>query len=312
LSASYIIKGNLTERQIETDVAQYLGWCSKGLPFRLHDVDEQLTGADKLSDVAVPIYIQFKKSTGLLSPATYPIKRRANEGALQAIRRFRAHHGLPDDPTLFFELRKQAENATDFQHNVLFAHHRPPSSYAIYVAPLHLNRKVYYEELCSGPRFLDDPWSWLPVEVLTTWGFQSWLSRFDLQTFLRNHVSIPPHQRVSHHNHHYAYSTAGDSITWHSGEVVERGTSRLSDFMTRRTRQLLSPEYDLPSPNQGLSVARDFLISIDHVDEAVLDGDGPLEQLHKYGQWLWKEHGIRQMMLLGNRQELTELRSHRK
>jgi hypothetical protein len=113
LSASYVIKGNLTGKQIEADVSSYLGWCAQDLPFRLHDVNEQLTGADKMSDVTVPIYIQFKKSTGLRGSSSQPARRRSNESALQAIRRFRAHHGLPDDPTLFFGLRKRAEGAID-------------------------------------------------------------------------------------------------------------------------------------------------------------------------------------------------------
>jgi hypothetical protein len=312
LSASYVVEGDLTEKQIEADVAQYLGWCSHGLPFRLHDVNEQLTGADKMSDVTVPIYIQFKKSTGLRAIASHPIKRRLNESSLQAIRRFRAHHELPDDPTLYFELRKLAEGATDFQHNILLAHHCPPSSYAIYVAPLHLNRRAYYDELCAGPRFLDDPWDWQFTELMTGWGFGAWLSRFDRQPFLRNHVSIPPHQQVNDHHHHYAYSTAGDSITWHSGEILERGTSRLSDFLTLRTRQLLSQEYDLPSPEQGLDVARQFLKTVEGPLDVFLDGDGPLDQLHNYGRWLWKEHGIRQILLLGRRDILTEIRSVRK
>ncbi|MGT2514561.1 hypothetical protein ACVOMT_10265 [Sphingomonas panni] len=68
MSASYVIEGNLSEKQIEADVAKYFGWCAWGLPFDLRDVDEPLTGADKLSNVTVPIYAQFKKSTGLRRP----------------------------------------------------------------------------------------------------------------------------------------------------------------------------------------------------------------------------------------------------
>lgn len=312
LSAAYVIEGDLTEDQIEADVAQYLGWCAHDLPFRLHDVNEQLTGADKMCDVAVPIYIQFKKSTGLRSVESLPIKPRSNESALQEVRRFRAEHDLPDNPTLFFELRKQAKGAIDLQHNILLAHHRPPSSYAIYVAPLYLDRRIYSEELCAGPRFLHDPWEWRFTELTTGWGLKAVLSRFDRQPFLRNHVSIAPHQRVDNHWHHYAYSTAGGSVSWHSPEILERGTSRLSDFMSLRTRQLLSPAYDLPSPEQGLEVALNFLHSVDGAPQAKLDGDGPLDQLHGYGRWLWEAYGLRQILLLGNRDELTAVRALRK
>jgi hypothetical protein len=138
------------------------------------------------------------------------------------------------------------------------------------------------------------------------------LSRFDRQPFLRNHVSIAPHEAVTDHRHHYAYSEAGDSVTWHSPEVLERGTSRLSDFMSLRTRQLLSPGYELPSAEQGLEIASHFQRTADSFDGDLFGGDGPVDRLHRYGRWLWKEHGIRQILLLGSRDELTEIRSLRK
>ena len=36
----YQIKSNLSEKQIEADVAGYFGYCSKSAPFRLLDTDE--------------------------------------------------------------------------------------------------------------------------------------------------------------------------------------------------------------------------------------------------------------------------------
>lgn len=82
--------------------------------------------------------------------------------------------------------------------------------------------------------------------------------------------------------------------------------------MSLRTRQLFLSDYELPSPEEGLDVARQFLNSTDRADEAFFDGDAPLEQLHRYGQWLWKEHGIRQILLLGRREELMEIQSLQK
>jgi hypothetical protein len=310
LSASYVIESNLSEKQIEADVAKYFGWCAWGLPFDLRDVDEPLTGADKLSNVTVPIYAQFKKSTGLRRPAAPLLRRRANESPLQDIRRFRALHDLPNDPALFFQLRKKASGASDLQHNVLLEHHKPPISYAIYVAPLYLDYAEYCRDLFRDPRFRDDPWYWEKTELLSDWRMRAWLSRFDLQPFLRGHVSIPPHCRVSDHHHHYAYSLRGDSITWHSGEVVDPGSSRLSDFMSRRTRDLLSPGYELPAPEQCIDLVRRNLASADLAGR-ILEGDGPVAQLQAYGRWLWREHGIRQLLLLGRRDELEKVRSLR-
>lgn len=310
VSATYLIEGDLTERQIEADVAQYLGWCAEGMPFRLHDVNEQLTGADKLCDVAVPIYIQFKKSTGLRPLSIIlPLKRRANESALQDIRRFRAKQELPDNPTLFFGLRKRAKGAVDLQHNILLEHNRPPASHAIYVAPLSLDRRAYFDELCDGPRFRDDPWSWQGSKIWHGWPIRTWISHFDRQPFLKGHISIAPHQRVEDHHHHYAYSIGGDSVSWHSPEVLERGPSRLSDFMSLRVRQLLSPGYDLPSVEQSLGVAMDLLREMDSPREQILGEGEPLEKLHSYGKWLWKKEEIRQFLLLARRKDLEEVRS---
>ncbi|MFS8054246.1 hypothetical protein QD357_15545 [Rhizobium sp. BR 317] len=50
MSPSYLLKSQLSEKQIEADVSFYLGWCSNEMPFRLLDIDEQETGADKLFD----------------------------------------------------------------------------------------------------------------------------------------------------------------------------------------------------------------------------------------------------------------------
>ena len=73
---SYKLSSNLSENQIESDVASFLGyvtpfWSSR---FRLMSVDEQATGADKLFDRFVPIYLQFKVSEGLksISPPELP------------------------------------------------------------------------------------------------------------------------------------------------------------------------------------------------------------------------------------------------
>ncbi|TRW25347.1 hypothetical protein FMM05_08570 [Flavobacterium zepuense] len=57
----------LSEDQIEADVASYLGFITPfwSKRFQLKSVNEQLTGADKLFNRFVPIYLQFKASQGL-------------------------------------------------------------------------------------------------------------------------------------------------------------------------------------------------------------------------------------------------------
>jgi hypothetical protein len=305
--SSFTIKGDLSEKQIEADVAMYLGWCSAGLPFRLLDVDEQETGADKRCDIVVPIYIQFKKSTGLKAAPPEGIRRRVNEGKLQGIRRFRQNKQLADDPTYFFQLRAKAETATDLQHNILLSHHRPQSSFAVYVAPLYLDRANYYDELTKGPRHLDSPWDWRRSDLHRVWDSFTWLSRFDLQPFLRNHISIAPHERVTDHNHYYAYSTAGDEVSWHSPSVIDVGPSRLSDFMSRRVKDIMLGTTDA-TLSDALEVAHNVLNDLGVPAEYVMrDAESSFDRLRNYGHWLSKEHSIHQFLLCTTQRQRAEV-----
>jgi len=140
----YLIKSQLSEKQIETDVAHYFGWISQGAPFRLLDANEQLTGADKKfvdGSRGFAFFLQFKVSHSLYSVNIVPPSNRKNRSQLEEIREFRKNHGFGDNPTLYFELRKKAKKAHDFQHNILMKFAKQPSSEALYVAPLHLDKK---------------------------------------------------------------------------------------------------------------------------------------------------------------------------
>ncbi|WP_142640294.1 hypothetical protein [Ruegeria faecimaris] len=309
---SYVIKSDISEKQLEADVASFLGWCSTGLPFKLVDVNEQLTGADKRLDVAIPVYIQFKKSTGLkqlpraIGKTKASGKRRSNESKLQKVRRFRRDHMLSDDPSLYFQLRRKAETADDLQHNVLLSHNRPGLSYAIYVAPTYLTRREFNEELTKGPRFVN-PWEMRQWSLHSDFAEMYWLSRYDRQPFLRNHVSITPHERVANHNHYYAFSTAGDEVSWHSPEVLEGRHSRLSDFMSIRARELLSGEAT-SAPEEIIEHISEITAGFAEVPiQQFLFGETPLEQLQSYGRWLNKSWGIRQILLCANREDLSSL-----
>lgn len=226
----YQIKSNLSERQIEADVASYFGWCSKDMPFRLLDTDELKTGADKeyKSIWGCLIYIQFKKSEGLKSVSEIQLSNRKDRSKLQDIREFRYQHGLDDNPTLYFKLRDKAKTASDFQHNILKKHHKPPYSYAIYVAPLILDKNEYYNALFNSchlyDRYLLDPFNW---RIIDNYGIQV----IRHIPFLKNHVSIIPHEIVTNSNHYYAYSQTGTDISWHSPSILEYEPRRLSDFI---------------------------------------------------------------------------------
>jgi hypothetical protein len=306
----YFIKSNLSEKQIEADVATYLGWCtpvSADLPFRLLGVDEQVTGADKLFDVATPVYMQFKKSDGLKSPSLVTASKRKRRSRLDTIREFRAKNGLESDPTLFFQLRKKAKTAADFQHNVLLSYERPPSSRGIYVAPLVLNKKDYALALFdSTHRYLEYPFHYRLRYVLHE---HKWASHFGSSPFLREHVSIAPHERVSSHNHFYAYSETDVDISWHSPTVVTKQPRRLSDFMISLFSDALA------NPEAIVSIKRAAASSIEIAREFGLPDTIPaspdasaLETLQVHGRWLSDTYDIRQIVLLGRSDVIAEFR----
>lgn len=252
--------------------------------------------------------MQFKKSKGLTGYVPTGTKRRINEDKMQSIRRFRHKHELCDNPTLFFGLHPAAENAYDFQHNILLAHNRPNRSHAIYVAPLELDKQRYSEALYKSPPLLRNPWDMQTAEVLSDAGHRAWLSRYAFLPFLRAHISIAPHERVDTHEHFYAYSTSGDQVTWHSPSVVPGGPFRLSDFMSARTRQIIASEDGLPSPAQALEVGLEFLSQYGVDERDVLFGETPFECLRDYGRWLRREFGLRQFLLCANKEHTDMIR----
>jgi len=306
----YQLKGNLSEKQIEADVARYLGWCTPigdEVGFRLLDVNEQVSGADKLYDRATLIYIQFKKSNGLRSLSEIGSSTRKGRSKLEDIRDFRMSEGLECDPTLYFQLRAMSKTATDFQHNVLLRYESPPVSRAIYVAPLHLSIQEYQRDLFdSTSRFLLDPFYFrLPHSVR----YGKWAHPMGSVPFLRAHVSIAPHEPVSSSDHYYAYSQTGVDISWHSPEVVSRQPSRLSDFLVNTFNEVISnPEATLSidGASEGvLSVGR----SLGYPGSTDNSNESALQRIQGHGRWLDKTYDIRQFVLLADSGSLKRMRS---
>jgi hypothetical protein len=299
--ASYIIEGTLSEKQVEADVAAYLGWCSTGLPLRLLDVDEQLTGADKCLNIAFPLFINFKKSTGLTPLQKEILKPRANQSALQGIRTFRYKNRLGDNPTLFFKLRAKSTTAVDFQHNILMQYNQAPHARALYVAPLELDKYRYYELLSSGPRYVA-PYFWKRHVIHE----RNISMLFDFQPFLKNHVSIPPHEKVSTCEHFFAYSQTGDDITWHSPSIISRAPMRLSDFLSNQARIILQDAERMPTPEETSGLVEGIIRGLGYSPDDILKGDTPLDRLQAHGRWLRDTHDIRQFLFLGSQKVIAD------
>lgn len=311
---AFRIDSELSEKQIEADVATYFGWVTPtggNAPFRLLDIDEQATGADKMFDRVIPIYMQFKVSEGLTRLTTNPvsIKFPLNTSPLKRIRIFRSKQNLYDNPTLYFKLRARAKTAADFQHNILLRLANTGTSHSFYVAPLTLSRKDYAQTLFSSTgRFLEYPFYFRERMEIHQ---DRWTSHFGFIPFLRAHISIVPHERVSTDNHYYSFSPNGTDIAWHSPKQLSDSASRLSDMF----RYIFSTAF---SDQDRWTTPKDFISSLVNSEE--FDFIKPLsennddiygvEQLVEFGRELYSRHQIRQLLLLTTMEYLTELRKN--
>lgn len=304
----YLIRGSLSEPQIESDLAAYFNWCTPidlNSPFRLIAVNEQLTGADKRFDSGCAIYMQFKKSTGLHPSWAMPISRSKTRSRMEDIREFRALNGLEENPSLFFQLRKKAEKAFHLQHNVLLAHEVKGRSRAFYVAPLELDKSKYYKVLLSDEfRFSGEP-IWFRRNLAIR---ERTLVRYlNFSPYLREHVAITPHERVQDHEHFYSYSQTGTDICWHSPQIVGAGPSRLSDVMSSIVNGVITGRGESIT---GVAQLLDATLEIsERIGLEVPRAKTSWERMAAYGQELAANYNIRQFLLIADSERLERLRN---
>lgn len=298
LFKNFKIKSGLTEKQVESDVATYLSWISPPgrLPYRLLDIDEQLTGADKKLDLVMPVYMQFKVSHGL-KPLNSVISSFLPNTPLQMIRKYRRDRDFSDTPTLYFKLRDLASNATDFQHNILLKLRSINSVHAFYVAPLSLDRDDYFKLLCgSAVRTMEDPFLHRSMAIHDA----SWVSYIGMIPFLRAHVSIPPMEKVSHSDHYYSFSQTGDEIVFHSPSEVS-GIHRLSDELKIIVKSIINNPYVWLNTNEYVYQLYEAFSLPNDQDSNRL----PLERLQQFGHYLYQTFDIRQFLFLSSKELLS-------
>ncbi|GMU10065.1 hypothetical protein [Corallococcus caeni] len=302
-SSSYKIESEFLEDQVEKDVANYLGYISRlfGPRFRLLQVDEAITGADgQFNWSGKAFYLQFKKPTGLKNPAVAAIPNvpRKNESELQNIRRFRQAQSLADSPySLCFELRRKAKTATEFQHNVLLSYENPPASRALYVCPTAFTRADYEQAIGGGflwrffGRFFEAPFTFADYEIVSNH------VRHQVQSapFLRGHAAIVPHTKVTTADHWYSFSIHGSDIAFHSPEVVRRGVSRLSDFISEEIAAARTFDSLLPLDRLVASLREK---ANRWAGDTLANEEEGLDWLQAHGRMLRQQHGIRQMVVL--------------
>jgi len=304
---AYKMRSELSEAQIEADISNYLGWISPSvIPFRLIAVNEQLTGADKKLNLAIPIYMQFKVSEGLMPISKFPhtfipnFLYSHNSKPLNRIREYRRATDLFDRPTLYFKLRRIAIHAEDYQHNVLFKLSNIPKCKAFYVAPLMLKDNEYQMSLFSSFHRPIYPFYHRNIDIY----HDNWLSHIGTVPFLRAHISIPPIERVNTDNHYYSFSTSGNDIAWHSkGSLVKEPVYRLGDTIKTILNNAVLNEYFWSTPKELLNSIRNEFNT-----ESLIqfnDNQFPIDQLQSFGEQLFALYGIKQFLLLTEREALS-------
>jgi len=291
---SYQIKCNFKEKLIEIDIARYLGCFAPHLGgfYYLENANEQLTGADLISEDtnAMPIYIQAKVSQGLKTINKVAASRRKNRSKLEDIREFRHDLGLDknDDHFLYFQLRRKAEHAHDYQHNILMNYANTGFSHAFYVAPLCLDKHEYQKDFLNINNIPYEPF-FLGNYALRDF---NWTSYYGFLPFLRNHISIIPHELIDTHEHFYAYSNQGIDVTWHSPEYIDDSPSRLSDTMIRIMKDFYDSENE-----QTISSIASRLREMPIMQNIKQTNERSIDLIVQHGQILEHEYGIKQLLL---------------
>jgi len=219
----------------------------------------------------------------------------------------RRNLNLSNSPiALYFELRNKDKNHSDFQHNILFdlrnRLQRKGVGDAIYTAPLFLNRSAYLLSV-----HLRSMLSWRPWPMYRHQPFP--VGHFDLVTkagnisfqncpVLKDHISIPPHQKVSSHKHRYSYLESGKETCFHSPETM-KSTSNLGqfiyDFFNFRDGQ---PNAELINIEQSIEFLNELK---SHFFEHSLSEDERepiLDKWLEFGDRLKRIYNIEQYMLI--------------
>lgn len=295
------LNSELSEKQIEADVATYFGWITPDgqMPFRLLDIDEQVYGADKQYDWVVPIYMQFKVAEGLSPLSQFDIRRSPQRN----IQRFRQNNNLFHNPTLYFKLRELAKNATEYQHNILYNLAHKPNIFAFYVAPLTLYKNEYDRLLFDNDhRYLTHPYYYYREQKIRN---SDCVSLIKGVPFLRAHISIFPHEEIRHAEHYYSFSPNGTEIAWHSPQYLPDSVTRLSDTLSRIVALANNKERWF-SIKEYAELVSSFTSEL-RLPDMNNNNDFPLTTIQDFGRSLYATYNIRQILLSTTNEDLSNI-----
>jgi hypothetical protein len=242
-----------------------------------------------------PFYMQFKR------PAAYP------DFSESKIIINRKQLKLEVAPlSLFFPLRKKTANQRDFQHNVLLRLRQHLLNRKIgdaaYVCPLFLDRSAYrinmhWAGISRWLRFWErNPW-YLEEALLNDQGRKI---RFDRIPVLAEHITIPPHDKVSSAAHSYSFTDSGTDLCFHSPLSLQEHSTSLAEFLKRISDGFLErgEKFRLENAMIELRQLVDFVTNSDDRQVSIsydaIDIGDPIVSWFAWGDYLRKEFGIEQ------------------
>ena len=244
-----------------------------------------------------PFYMQFKR------PFAYP--DHSTSGVITGRREL----GLATTPrALYFDLRRKSDTQRSFQHNVLFRlrghlQNRDIGD-ATYVCPLFLDRSTYRISLhLSGlvrwPRvWRREPWEVEDV-VVRDGGRRL---RFDRTPVFAEHISVPPHETITHASHRYSFTESGDDLCFHSPTALPDGSTDLAKFLNNVSLDFLNGGKKVLFDDADKVLSE--LISEVFGDEGAKApyfgslGGGPIGRWFAWGDYLRNEYQIEQFALV--------------
>ncbi|NTI46121.1 hypothetical protein [Rhizobium rhizogenes] len=243
-----------------------------------------------------PFYMQFKR------PSAYPDMSHAH------IIKDRKKLTLPVVPrSLYFALREKQKTHREFQHNILYRLREKLQGRGVgdaaYVCPLFLDRSAYRDRLhLSGlARHLRhwpfDPWDLEDIRLNHSRGTIA----FNCVPVLAEHITIPPHAKVTSAKHSYSFSEQGGDLCFHSPEALPEGAATLDTFLAKLLNGFLEggEKIQFAQANQEL---RNLIAHVDDSQLQLLPDDAvsgdPIGNWMAWGDYLRKEHGIEQFALV--------------
>lgn len=245
-----------------------------------------------------PFYMQFKRPSAYPDFSTAKIIKDRKTLKLQASPR-----------ALYFDLREKQAHHWDFQHNILFRLRQRLLNRqlgdAAYVCPLFLERSAYrlnlhWSGLSLWPRFWrHHPWDF--EEMLLNDGGRTF--HFDRIPVLAEHVTVPPHTKVSTAKHRYSFTEGGDELCFHSPELLPEGATNLPAFLNALSNGFLDGgEKVLPQQaDEELRLLMNEIIGDqpDAMRPAIrIDRDDPIGSWFAWGDYLRLQFGIEQYALV--------------